>query len=98
MLNFTSLNRKICAFNQFFNQSKDGANIKRKAVVVITMFFVIIGANLATAVTAIANVEASSMTISGKPSRPVSPVPPNREGSDDPSNTEGINQQGSLLT
>lgn len=56
MLNLTSLNRKICAFNQFFNQSKDGANIKRKAMA-ITMFLVIIGANLATSATAIASSE-----------------------------------------
>ncbi len=98
MINFTSLNKKICAFNQFFNEGKDGANLKRKAIVV-TMFVVIIGAGSATAATTIANSEASSTTISGKPSRS---VPPNREGSDEPkpnpSNTEGINQQGSLLT
>lgn len=80
MLDFTSLNRKICAFNQFFNESKDGANTKRKAIV-ITMFFVIIGANLATVVTTIANPDASSTTIAWRP-RPASPVPPNREGSE----------------
>ena len=56
MLNFNSLNRKICASNQFFNEGKDGANIKRKAMA-ITMFLVIIGANLATSATAIASSE-----------------------------------------
>lgn len=93
MFNFTSLNRKAWAFDQFFSESKDGANIKRKAIA-ITMFFVIIGAGLATAATAIANLDASSTTIACRPR----PAPPNREGSDDPSNTEGVNQQGSLLT
>ena len=83
MLNLTSLNRKICAFNQFVNQSKDGANIKRKAIA-ITMFFVIIGAGLATAATTITNLEASSTTIARRPSRPVPPAPPVRIGSDEP--------------
>lgn len=91
MFNFTSLNNKICAFNQFFNEGKDGVNLKRKAVV-ITMFFVIIGASLATTVataTATANPDTSSTTIARRP-RPVPPVPPvppfppNGEGSDEP--------------
>ena len=79
MLNFTSLNRKICASNQLFSESKDGANIKRKAIA-ITMFLVIIGANLATSATTIANSEASSTTIAWRPR----PVPPVRIGSDEP--------------
>lgn len=97
MLNFTSLNRKICAFNQLFNEGKDKANLKRKAIV-ITMFFVIFGASLATAATtAIANPDASSTTIARRP-RVVPPAPPNRKEVINPSNTEGNNQQGSLLT
>ncbi len=86
MRNFTSLNNKICAFNQFFNGSKNGVNIKRKAIV-ITMFFVIIGANLATAATtAIANPDTSSTTIAERrrptqpdqPDQPDQPVPPTK--------------------
>lgn len=79
MFYFTSLNRKIWVFNQFLNESKEGANRKAKAMA-IAMFFVMTGVTSATAATTtIANSEASSTTISWRPR----PAPPNREGSDD---------------
>lgn len=82
MFRFAILNRALEFSSQLFKLNENEGDRKRKLTVfvAIAMLFVVTGATLATVATTIANSEASSTTIAWRPR----PVPPNREGSDEP--------------